>query len=439
MILTVSDLLLLIGWFKVMHQTGLYPNEIDFRIKAVIFWIFSLLITLRSQQFQNTSILNRSGLHFKQVLVFGSFLIFYKIFFENSLLSPGEISGMALGFTALAIPRIGIHQFVIAQPGVPNNVLLIGKGAVSRSIEQLFINSGNDRVIGFVDDQPESELLQGFLGRTEDLESIFNSTPFNQMIISTQQKDISQVKKIMRFSENHGIRTSIILDEPSFLNRNFELRDLGGLTMADFREIPLNQYMPRFWKRGFDFLFSFLALVILTPVFLIIAAAIKLESKGPVLYRAVRIGRNGKSIRVLKFRSMYVQLDSSQEKISAKRNDPRVTRVGKFLRRYSLDELPQFFNVLGGSMSVVGPRPHRTDLDQKFREIFPSYPVRRFIKPGITGWAQINGYRGLTETDRDYKARALHDIWYMEHWSFGLDLLIIFFTVFGKKTKQNVF
>lgn len=439
MILTASDLVLLTGWFSAMDQTGLYPSETDIRIKASIFWIFSILITLQSHQFQNTSILNRSGVYLKQVLVFGSILIYHQVFFENAMVSSKEITGMALGFAALAIPRIGVHQFIFAQPGFANKVLLIGKDAVSQSIEHFFNNSGNEKVIGYVDDQPGSESQQGFLGRTEDLDSIYKSTPFNQIIITTPKKDLGQIKKLMRFSENNGIRTSIILEEPSFLNRNFELRDLGGLTLADFREVPLNHYLPRFWKRCFDFMFSLLAVIFLAPIFLVIAIAIKSDSNGPVFYRAVRIGRNGQSIRVLKFRSMYDQKDSSQEKISAKRNDPRVTRVGKFLRGYSLDELPQFFNVLGGSMSVVGPRPHRADLDQKFREIFPSYPVRRFIKPGITGWAQVNGCRGLTETERDYKARALHDIWYMEHWSFGLDLLIIFFTVFGKKTKQNVF
>lgn len=440
MILILSDLILISGLLRIMDHNEWHPAVVEnLGLAAGTIWIISIILTLQSNQLEKTSALKKSSLHIKQVFLFASLLVFYLIFFEGSQINPSGIAWMSLGFTALGIPRIGIQHLVLSQPGLPSNIVLIGSGSINHSIESYLSKSGNGRVIGVVSDDPSAKIHPDYLGSTEDLESISKNSHFNQLIISPEIQDPKQLKTILAFSENHGIRTSIILGGPNFFNRNFELRDLGGLTIADMREVPLEHYLPRMWKRFFDVIFSISALILLSPILLLIAFSIKLESKGPVFYRAIRIGKNGQPIKVLKFRSMCAEKNPALEKISAKRNDPRVTKVGRILRRYSLDELPQFFNVLEGSMSVVGPRPHRTDLDEKFREVFPSYPVRRFIKPGITGWAQVNGWRGLTETKRDYKARSLHDLWYMEHWSFGLDLLIILFTVFGKKTNQNVF
>jgi putative colanic acid biosynthesis UDP-glucose lipid carrier transferase len=170
-----------------------------------------------------------------------------------------------------------------------------------------------------------------------------------------------------------------------------------------------------------------------------IAIAIKLDSKGPVFYRPVRIGKRGAQILIYKFRSMRHNTSPVDKTRSTALNDDRITRVGKFIRKYSLDELPQFINVFVGDMSVVGPRPHRVDLDKRFQQIAPSYMVRQYIKPGITGWAQVNGWRGPTETKYQYIARTLHDLWYIEHWNFALDIYIIFLTLFGMNTRKNAF
>jgi len=173
-------------------------------------------------------------------------------------------------------------------------------------------------------------------------------------------------------------------------------------------------------ETSFDVLFSISAILLLMPAFAAIAVAIKLESKGPVFYRPVRIGKRGAEISVFKFRSMRVSTNVEDQKRSTKVGDERITRVGQFIRRYSLDELPQFFNVLLGEMSVVGPRPHRIDLNKRFQQTVQGYLVRQYIKPGITGWAQVNGWRGPTETKYQYYARTLHDLWYIEHWNFAL-------------------
>jgi exopolysaccharide biosynthesis polyprenyl glycosylphosphotransferase len=201
----------------------------------------------------------------------------------------------------------------------------------------------------------------------------------------------------------------------------------------------MDSYISRFWKRVFDVIFSFIALLITFPILLLVAIAIKLDSKGPVFYRPVRLGKRGTEIRIYKFRSMKHNQTAADRTKSTALNDDRITRVGKIIRKYSLDELPQFINVLIGDMSVVGPRPHRLDLNKRFQQTTQNYLVRHYVKPGITGWAQVNGWRGPTETKYQYIGRTLHDLWYIEHWNFALDLYIIFLTIFGKGTRNNAF
>jgi lipopolysaccharide/colanic/teichoic acid biosynthesis glycosyltransferase len=179
------------------------------------------------------------------------------------------------------------------------------------------------------------------------------------------------------------------------------------------------------------------ALIMLLPLFIVIAIAIKLDSRGPIFYRPIRIGKRGMPISVYKFRSMRHSKEVQTR--STSKDDDRITKVGKFIRKHSLDELPQLINVLKNEMSVVGPRPHRVDLNKRFQQNAQNYLVRQYIKPGITGWAQVNGWRGPTETKYQYVARTLHDLWYIEHWSFALDLYIIYLTIFGKKTRENAF
>jgi len=191
-------------------------------------------------------------------------------------------------------------------------------------------------------------------------------------------------------------------------------------------------------KRLFDIFFSIFALVLVSPLLIIIGLLVKLTSKGPVLYVAERVGMGGDIFKMYKFRTMR-HSGKSQEALSTRENDSRITLLGHFLRKTNLDELPQFFNVLKGEMSVVGPRPHRVYLDKKLQDEVDKYMIRRYIKPGITGWAQVNGWRGPTNTEEQKIQRTLHDIWYIKHWSFWLDLKIILLTVIGKKARKNAF
>ena len=181
-------------------------------------------------------------------------------------------------------------------------------------------------------------------------------------------------------------------------------------------------------KRAEDVILTCALLGILAPLCLLVAVAVKLGSPGPVLFRQYRHGADGKPIEIYKFRTMYMHTESEDRVTQATRGDPRITPVGRFLRRTSLDELPQFFNVLQGRMSIVGPRPHALAHNEYYKDLVESYMRRHKVKPGITGWAQVNGLRGATETLDAMKARVEHDLWYIDNWSLGLDLKIIALT-----------
>ena len=184
----------------------------------------------------------------------------------------------------------------------------------------------------------------------------------------------------------------------------------------------------RFKKRVFDLIFSSLVIIfVLSWLYPILAVLIKIQSKGPVLFKQQRSGINDQPFWCYKFRSMRMNDDSHKKQ--ATKGDPRITSIGNFLRKTSLDEMPQFFNVFLGSMSVVGPRPHMLRHTEEYSAVISQYMVRQFVKPGITGWAQVNGYRGETKDDSAMESRVEHDIWYLEHWSSLLDIQIIFMTV----------
>jgi putative colanic acid biosynthesis UDP-glucose lipid carrier transferase len=211
-----------------------------------------------------------------------------------------------------------------------------------------------------------------------------------------------------------------------------------GIPMIDISVSPMFGSR-RVVKSLLDYTVASLALLMLSPVLLMIAAAIKLTSKGPVLFQQKRHGWNDEEIWVYKFRSMAMHKESDGAVTQALRDDPRVTPVGRFLRKSSLDELPQFFNVLQGRMSVVGPRPHALKHNSDYVKLIPKYALRHKVKPGITGWAQICGYRGETDTLDKMEGRVKHDIYYLEHWSLWMDLKIIAMTPLATVQNKNVY
>jgi Undecaprenyl-phosphate glucose phosphotransferase len=211
----------------------------------------------------------------------------------------------------------------------------------------------------------------------------------------------------------------------------------GNTVTMRILQSPLTPFN-RAVKRTFDIVAAMVGVILLSPLFLIVSLAIKLDSRGPVLFRQTRHGYNNEPIRVLKFRTMTVMEDGHNFK-PVTRDDPRVTRLGRFLRRTNIDELPQLFNVLTGDMSIVGPRPHATAHNETFAELISSFSRRHNLKPGITGWAQVNGYRGDTDTLEKMQRRVEHDLYYIDHCSFLFDLWIILLTVFSKEAYVNAY
>ncbi|CAM5211897.1 Putative colanic acid biosynthesis UDP-glucose lipid carrier transferase OS=Castellaniella defragrans OX=75697 GN=HNR28_001323 PE=3 SV=1 [Castellaniella defragrans] len=210
---------------------------------------------------------------------------------------------------------------------------------------------------------------------------------------------------------------------------NYRARSIAGLYAVDISCSPMNG-LNRVVKRAEDLLLGGLITLMILPVCAIVALAVRLTSKGPALFRQKRMGFNGRTFRVYKFRTMVVHTEAAGHVTQAQHGDLRITRLGAFLRRTSLDELPQFFNVLLGDMSIVGPRPHALVHNEQYKELVHSYMKRHKVKPGITGWAQVNGYRGVTDTLEKMERRVECDLWYINNWSLWLDLRIIFWTVF---------
>ncbi|MBB2982864.1 Undecaprenyl-phosphate glucose phosphotransferase [Paraburkholderia tropica] len=252
---------------------------------------------------------------------------------------------------------------------------------------------------------------------------------------------LAEVETILSFTRlfrNDLINIRFIPDVSGLALFDGEMVNLDGTSAINLVGSPLSSDALA-KKDVFDRIFSFCALVGLSPLLLAVALAIKLTSRGPVLFTQRRKGANGKVFNIYKFRSMRVHAQTAGVVKQATRNDPRITRVGAFLRRTSLDELPQFFNVLRGEMSVVGPRPHAIEHDTLYQDIVDGYIHRYRIKPGITGWAQVNGFRGETDRIEKMQGRVEHDLYYLSNWSFGLDMRIVLMTAFKGLVHRNAY
>src|SRR5688572_14907128 len=226
----------------------------------------------------------------------------------------------------------------------------------------------------------------------------------------------------------------VVPDLLQFMVLRSRVEDLDGLPTINLSETPLEGWS-RFAKRTFDLVVAGLALTALWPLMALIAIAIWLEDRGPVFYRQVRMGLDGKSFDILKFRSMRVGAESDTGAVWADRDDPRRTKVGRLIRAWSLDELPQLWNVLMGDMSVVGPRPERPQFVEQFRAEYPHYMLRHKVRAGMTGWAQVHGWRGNTSI----RMRIEHDLYYIENWSLMLDLKILFLTIVHGLKHENAY
>ncbi|HFO1752458.1 TPA: undecaprenyl-phosphate glucose phosphotransferase, partial [Klebsiella pneumoniae] len=250
----------------------------------------------------------------------------------------------------------------------------------------------------------------------------------DRIYIALSMKDEAKIKHIVGQLTDTTCSVLLIPDLFTFNILQARTEEINGVPVVPLFDTPLNGINMVF-KRLEDIIVSFIILVLISPILFIIACAVKFTSPGPVIFRQIRYGMDGKPIKVWKFRSMTV-MENDSKVIQATKNDIRITRVGGFLRKTSLDELPQFFNVFLGQMSVVGPRPHAVAHNEQYRTLIQGYMLRHKVKPGITGLAQINGWRGETDTLDKMEKRIEYDLLYIRGWSVWLDLKIIFLTIF---------
>ncbi len=264
-----------------------------------------------------------------------------------------------------------------------------------------------------------------YKGTISHLADLLDQEKIDEVIISLDYDEFPLLAEIIEVCENEGVKSNLLPFYTKYLPSKPYIDDIDGLPLINIRHIPLDNFLYSFLKRAFDIVASALGLVVLSPLLLVTAAGVRLTSPGPVIYKQLRVGRNKKEFMMYKFRSMRVDGNADMTTWGG-RADSRRTAFGTFIRKCSIDELPQLFNVLKGDMSLVGPRPEREYFVQKFREEVPLYMLKHLVRPGITGWAQVNGWRG----DTSIVERIKCDIYYIENWSFLLDLKILIMTVF---------
>ncbi len=320
-------------------------------------------------------------------------------------------------------------------------VIIIGSGRSGKLLEsELLSDTGYGyKLMGIFDDNEELRKTHPlYRGTTADVEDFAVLNNIDEIYCALPTNAEEKVLSLMHFAEMHAIHFYIIPGTTPYLHRRLHFDRIGDVPILSIRQEPLERPINEAIKRGFDIVFSSIVLLFSPLLFIPVAIAIKCSSPGPVFFKQKRTGLRGKEFYCYKFRTM--RLNNNSDKVQATKDDPRVTRVGEFLRKTSIDELPQFWNVLKGDMSVVGPRPHMIKHTEEYSKLIDTYMVRHLIKPGITGWAQVNGYRGETKELWQMKMRVQYDVWYIENWDFFFDLKIIYLTVVNAiKGEKNAY
>ena len=376
---------------------------------------------------KNTDLLSRL---FLQFLIFTFVYFAYYSLTNKPINSIDHIKILASIFLSISIFR-SLYLYALKkyriEGGNFRNIILIGTNKSMRNV--------ND----FIEDHPELgfKILGSFTNDPKDkkhlgtIESSFDyarNNTVDEIICSISELTKEQIKQFIDFTDNNLIVLKLIPDAKDVYTTKMVVEYFDYIPILSLRRIPFDDSINQFFKRFMDVLLSLIMILFvlswLSPLLFIL---IKLESKGPLFFKQTRDGLNGETFECYKYRSM--QMNNHSDEIQATKNDYRVTKIGRFLRRTSIDELPQFFNVLIGEMSVVGPRPHMLSQTKKYAKIVDKFMVRHFIKPGITGLAQVKGFRGEVEKNEDMENRVKLDIYYIENWSFFLDLKIIGLTI----------
>jgi len=321
------------------------------------------------------------------------------------------------------------------------HMLLVGYShAAEGFIDRVILNPGwGYDILGILDDRKEVGANYRdvpVIGTIKDLPAYLEENKdLDEIAITLDLRDYDYLSDIVNDCEKSGVHTKFIPDYNNIIPTVPQIEDVQGLPVINIRKLPLNDLSKAALKRLVDIFGSLFGLIIFSPVMLLTMFAIRITSPGPVFFAQERVGRHGRVFRMYKFRSMEVQDEDDEKKEWTTRNDPRVTRVGRIIRSTSIDEMPQFWNIFKGDMSLVGPRPERPLFVEKFRDEIPHYMIKHQVRPGLTGWAQVNGYRGDTSIEK----RIEHDLYYIENWTFTFDIKILCLTVFKGFINKNAY
>ncbi|MDP8225428.1 MAG: undecaprenyl-phosphate glucose phosphotransferase [Candidatus Lernaella stagnicola] len=375
-----------------------------------------------------------------------AFVTFVVVTFFISAYKPSRIVlviFLTLSTLGIVGVRVAMHRWQLARlrrgEGV-TRCLVVGTGKLARSlVERLHRRADLGQVVqGFLADRQEEvgTEIDGLpvLATVEEVQRVAEEKNVQRVYVALPISAHDRLSAVLNNLEEEMIDVKVVVDLMDFVVLRSAVEDFEGLPVISLKQTPMSGWGAAL-KRAFDIAFAGTVMIFGAPVFAAISIAVKLSSPGPVFYGQERMGLDGKVFDIFKFRSMRADAESDTGAVWAREDDPRRTRIGTFLRRTNLDELPQFWNVLKGEMSVVGPRPERPVFIEEFRTEIPKYMLRHKVKAGLTGWAQVKGWRG----DTDLRPRIECDLYYIENWSFWLDLRIIWMTLFSKAARENAY
>lgn len=400
-------------------------------LTAVIYAIWTVLILSCFHVYRSTRI-SRMGRGFKSIVLANAIAVVSAAaalyLFRLQEFSRGVLAVFYVTVcVVLILKRVLLRLFLRhmrAKGYNQKHVLVVGGGELAQRYVQA-VESDEELGMRVANHLTEME------GLTERMEQLLHGAEIDEVVAALEPLETDHIAEIIYICEKCGTKISIVPSYNDIIPTRPTIDVVGDMKLIQLRTTPLDEPLNAFMKRAFDIVASLILIVLSSPIMLVAAIGTKLSSPGPILFKQERVGLNKKNFTMLKFRSMRV--NSEQDTGWSTAVDNRRTKFGSLLRKTSIDELPQLFNTLKGDMSLVGPRPEIPFYVEQFRETIPLYMVKNQVRPGITGWAQVNGYRG----DTSIEERVKHDLWYIENWSLGLDIAILFRTAFGGMINQE--
>lgn len=396
-----------LSWILSTHISEFYHEKFTVSIygkvknNIKVIFLFLILIPMAGYLFQGMPFSRLMFLYFG--LIQGS-LVLFSHFLMESLIGSARRGGSS-----------------------SRRLLVIGAGGLGHKVKQelTYHRELGIEFAGFLDD---NETGNDIIGKTEELPTVIQSQNIQEIVIAVPFHYYLLINPLVEKADKLGVRIHFAIDYSKWYDFHVTMRHLGTMPLLTVGDFPLDNLYNKFWKRAVDIILSSIALILLSPILIVVAILVKMSSPGPVFFVQERTGYSQKKFKCYKFRSMGDKMEGKR----VVKGDTRITPIGKILRKYNLDELPQLLNVLKGEMSLVGPRPHMDSDTEEFRSQVSEYMARHFVRPGITGWAQVNGSRGPVETPEAIQKRVEFDLEYIETWSLLKDFRIMFMTLWSR-------